>query len=69
MIDEVYASLKALNEKTGMTLLVVEQSTARILNLADRVNVLRNGEIVLSRKTSEISDRKILEEAYFGYVE
>ncbi|UOA16932.1 ABC transporter ATP-binding protein [Sulfitobacter dubius] len=68
MIDEVYASLKALNERTGMTLLIVEQSTARILKLADRVNVLRNGEIVLSKHKSEIGDPALLEEAYFGYV-
>ncbi len=68
MIDEVYASLKALNERTGMTLLIVEQSTARILKLADRVNVLRNGEIVLSKHKSEIDDPALLEEAYFGYV-
>lgn len=67
MIDEVYASLKALNETTGMTLLIVEQSTARILKLADQVNVLRNGKIVLSKPTSDIDDPKILEEAYFGY--
>lgn len=68
MIDEVYASLKALNERTGMTLLIVEQSTARILKLADRVNVLRNGEIVLSKHKSQIDDPELLEEAYFGYV-
>lgn len=67
MIDEVYASLKTLNETTGMTLLIVEQSTARILKLADQVNVLRNGEVILSKRTSEIDDPKILEEAYFGY--
>lgn len=69
MINEVYASLKALNENTGMTLLIVEQSTARILKLADQVNVLRNGKIALSKRTSEIDDPKILEEAYFGYAE
>lgn len=66
VIDQVYDSLRALN-RDGMTLLIVEQSTARILDLADRVYVLRNGNVVLSGKVDEIGGDKALEDAYFGY--
>ena len=67
VIDQVYGSLRNLNRDSGMTLLIVEQSTARILAFADKVYVLRNGSVVLSGKVSEIGGDKALEDAYFGY--
>lgn len=67
VIDDVYESLRKLNRETGLTLLIVEQSTARILDFADRVYVLRNGRVVLSGTSGSLMDEKALEEAYFGY--
>ena len=67
VIDQVYDSLRALNRDSGMTLLIVEQSTARILDLAHKVYVLRNGQVVLSGKVDEIGGDRALEDAYFGY--
>lgn len=67
VIDQVYESLRGLNRESGMTLLIVEQSTARILDLAHRVYVLRNGRVVLSGKVDEIGGDRALEDAYFGY--
>lgn len=66
VIDQVYESLRVLNG-TGLTLLVVEQSTARVLDLATRVYVLRNGNIVLSEDAAALAGGVALEEAYFGY--
>ncbi|MGF6759157.1 ABC transporter ATP-binding protein [Paraburkholderia sp. GAS42] len=66
VVDQVYDSLKKLND-TGLTLLVVEQSTARVLDLADRVAVLRNGKVVLNQLGAELGDGEALETAYFGY--
>ncbi|SAK85940.1 ABC transporter-like protein [Caballeronia fortuita] len=66
VVDQVYEALKAL-KKRGMTLLIIEQSTARVLGLADRIAVLRNGRIVLSQSREEIGDGLELENAYFGY--
>jgi branched-chain amino acid transport system ATP-binding protein len=68
VIDQVYASLRALNAE-GLTLLVVEQSTARVLDLATRVYVLRNGGVVLAESAEALADGDALEEAYFGYAE
>lgn len=67
VIDDVYENLRKLNREAGMTLLIVEQSTARILDFADRVYVLRNGRIVLSGHSGALMDEKALEDAYFGY--
>lgn len=66
VVDQVYEALHAL-KRSGLTLLIVEQSTARVLDLADRIAVLRNGKIVLNQPREAISDGTALENAYFGY--
>lgn len=68
VIDQVYESLRQLNAG-GLTLLVVEQSTARILDLASRIYVLRNGHVALEGAASDLADGHALEDAYFGYGE
>lgn len=66
VIDQVYASLRTLNEG-GLSLLVVEQSTARVLDLATRVYVLRGGRVVLAEDATALAGSEAMEEAYFGY--
>lgn len=66
VIDQVYDKLRQLNQ-SGMTLLVVEQSTARVMDLATHVHVLRNGQVALTCAAGEIGDGRALEQAYFGY--
>jgi branched-chain amino acid transport system ATP-binding protein len=66
VIDQVYDSLRALN-RTGLTLLIVEQSTARIMELASRVYVMRNGNVVLEGTPDDLADGKALDAAYFGF--
>lgn len=65
VIDQVYDSLRKLNAK-GMTLFVIEQSTARVTDLATRVYVMRNGKIVLHKTKTSLGDGTALTEAYFG---
>lgn len=65
IVDRVYEILEQLR-KEGNTLVVVEQSTHRALEAADRVYVMRNGQIVLEGKGSELTDRQV-EQAYFGF--
>ncbi|MBB1593791.1 ABC transporter ATP-binding protein [Achromobacter sp. UMC46] len=66
VIDQVYDKLRMLNA-SGMTLLVVEQSTARVMDLATHVYVLRNGKVALDCEARQIGDGRALENAYFGY--
>ena len=66
VIDQVYDSLRKLNE-TGLTLLIVEQSTGRIMELASRIYVVRNGKVVLERDRDELTDTSALDAAYFGF--
>jgi branched-chain amino acid transport system ATP-binding protein len=65
IVDRVYEILHALR-KEGNTLLVVEQSTHRALENADRIYVMRSGQIVLHGLSKDLTDKE-LERAYFGF--
>lgn len=67
VIDQVYENLQKLNE-TGLTLLIVEQSTGRIMEFASRIYVLRNGKVVLEGTPKELADGDKIDAAYFGFI-
>jgi branched-chain amino acid transport system ATP-binding protein len=63
--QEILESLAALNER-GLTILLVEQKAPLALEIAERAYVLRNGNVVASMKTSDISGAGALAELYLG---
>jgi branched-chain amino acid transport system ATP-binding protein len=65
LVDRVYEIFQRLR-KEGNTLVVVEQSTHRAIENADRIYVMRNGEIVLHGRSKDLTDKE-LESAYFGF--
>ena len=65
IVATVYDILRTLRGQ-GITLLVVEQSTHRALENADRIYVMRSGEIVLHGARDALT-RDEVEAAYFGY--
>jgi branched-chain amino acid transport system ATP-binding protein len=65
MVDTVYEIISRLRA-AGITFLVVEQSTHRALEHADRIYVLRSGEVQLEGPAAEMDDVQ-LEQAYFGF--
>jgi branched-chain amino acid transport system ATP-binding protein len=67
MIDRVYEILAGLRAQRGLAMMIVEQSTARIADIADRMHVVRSGRVVLSGTPAEIAGDAILDEAYFGF--
>ncbi len=69
MVERVYDILRDLREKRGMTLLVVEESTERAVDVADRIYVLRRGLVELSGKSKDLADGDQLQQAYFGFGE
>lgn len=68
IVDLVYEVLTALRRE-GMTLLIVEQSGTRALDVSDRVYVLRTGSVELSGLSRDLRNTPELEEAYFGFGE
>jgi branched-chain amino acid transport system ATP-binding protein len=69
IVDEVYAIFLALRETQGLTLLINEQTSKRVLKFADTIHVMRDGAIHLSDASSSLRDSGRLSEAYFGHVE
>jgi len=65
IVQVVYDILHTLRE-SGITLLVVEQSTHRALENADRLYVMRSGEIALHGASESLTEAAV-EAAYFGY--
>jgi branched-chain amino acid transport system ATP-binding protein len=65
MIERVYDTLLSLR-RDGLSLLIVEQSTERAMHAADRVYIMRNGEITFAGGTDG-SIRESVEKAYFGF--
>lgn len=67
VIDDVYATLLKLRDARGLTLLIVEQSSARAMMTGGRMVLLRSGELVLEGDARELSQGDTLRQAYFGY--
>jgi branched-chain amino acid transport system ATP-binding protein len=66
MVDLVYDLLTGLRDD-GMTLLIVEQNLQRAIAAADRIYVLRDGQVQLSGSVEDLRDSEQLEAAYFGF--
>ncbi|RJG02627.1 ABC transporter ATP-binding protein [Noviherbaspirillum sedimenti] len=64
--EDVYRALLKLRETKGLTLLINEQSTNRVLRYADRIYVLRGGEVRLTGTPDRLRDGDTIREAYFG---
>ena len=69
LINRVYDVLLELREREGLTLLVVEQSSERALKSADRIYVLRNGEVQLEGDAKDLRDGEKVHQAYFGFTD
>ena len=69
IVDQVYEILLAARQSEGLTLLINEQSSHRILKHADRIYVIRNGHIQLHSTAAELADGEAIKRAYFGFGE
>jgi branched-chain amino acid transport system ATP-binding protein len=60
----VFEAVAKIRKETDVTILIVEQEVDYPLALADRVYLLKKGEIILERPAAEI-DKAEIEKAYF----
>ncbi|WP_045023637.1 ABC transporter ATP-binding protein [Agrobacterium arsenijevicii] len=67
IVDQIYEILQGLRKREGLTLLINEQSSNRILKHADRIYVLRAGQIQLEGKASDFAGDEQIRQAYFGF--
>jgi branched-chain amino acid transport system ATP-binding protein len=60
----LYRSIQRINEDAEITILLVEQEIEHALGMANRVYLLKKGEVLFERRASE-ADASEIKEAYF----
>lgn len=66
IVDQVYEKLVALQNDRDLTLLIVEQSSARAARVGGRMLLLRGGAVVGDGDAAEFAEQDLLKETYFG---
>jgi branched-chain amino acid transport system ATP-binding protein len=67
IIDQVYEILVRLRAQRKLTLLIVEQSSARAMMTGGRMILMRGGRIVLEGEAVDMVKDARLKQAYFGF--
>ena len=65
LVDQVFEIIKDIN-KSGTTILLVEQNAGKSLAISDRAYVMENGSIVLSGTGAELAASEKVRKAYLG---
>jgi branched-chain amino acid transport system ATP-binding protein len=65
LVDEIFSIIKDIN-KTGTTILLVEQNAFKALTLASRAYILETGNIVKSGKAADLIKDEAVKAAYLG---
>jgi len=67
IIDQIYEILLELRRREKLTLLLNEQSSARVLKFADRIYVLKGGAVGLEGRAADLRDGEAIRHTYFGF--
>lgn len=65
-VEELGRALRAIRERLGTTLLIVEQNAQAALDLADHAYVIENGRIVLDGSAERLRAHQDIREFYLG---
>jgi branched-chain amino acid transport system ATP-binding protein len=67
IVREIFRIVRELNEKEGLTVLVVEQDARIALNAASSAYVLEVGKVAVSGSSAELRDDEAIRRSYLGY--
>jgi branched-chain amino acid transport system ATP-binding protein len=67
VVQEFFRIVRTINEREGVSVLLVEQNAALARGLADRAYLLETGRVVLAGPASEIRKDDAVRRAYLGY--
>jgi branched-chain amino acid transport system ATP-binding protein len=67
VVAEIFRIVRELNEREGLTVLVVEQNAAIALEAASHAFVLEVGRVVLSGQSAELRADESVRKSYLGY--
>ena len=66
IVEDIFKTIKRINEQNGTTILLVEQNSRLALNTASRGYVLQNGEVTISGSCEELRNDPRVQHAYLG---
>jgi branched-chain amino acid transport system ATP-binding protein len=67
VVREIFRIVGELNEKDGLTVLVVEQNASLALQASSRAYVLEAGRVALEGPSEELAENESVRKAYLGY--
>src|SRR5581483_2711022 len=67
IVGEVFRIVRELNEREGVSVLLVEQDARRSLATASRAYVLEVGRVAFEGPSEELASRETLRRSYLGY--
>jgi branched-chain amino acid transport system ATP-binding protein len=65
IVKEILVTIRALRDD-GCTILIVEQNSRAVLNIADRGYVMETGTIVIEGSAQELRSNSEVQRAYLG---
>ncbi len=65
LVQEVFRTIQDINRR-GTALLLVEQNAFMAMEIADRVYVMENGEIVTADTAARLAENPLVKQAYLG---
>ncbi|MBY3447204.1 ABC transporter ATP-binding protein [Rhizobium laguerreae] len=66
IVQDIFSTLRHLNRKEGLSILVAEQNSAVALKYADRAIILENGATVLTGDAQDLRGRDDIKSFYLG---
>ena len=67
LVTEIFRIIRELNEREGLTVLVVEQNAHIALQLAQTAYVLEVGRVALNGPSAELQEHESIRRSYLGY--
>lgn len=66
VVNEIFASIRKLQQTSGVTILLVEQNASRALAIADYAYIMENGRVVLDGTSEQLRRNQDVREFYLG---
>ena len=65
VVEQIFENIQAIN-RSGVTVLLVEQNAAMALAISHRGYVLETGEVILKGRSSDLAGNDLVRQAYLG---
>ncbi|MCL4554424.1 MAG: ABC transporter ATP-binding protein [Actinobacteria bacterium] len=65
VVERLYATIEAMKQTGDLSIILVDQNIARVMNIADQISLLLEGRVIRHGPTSSFSKSEIVK-GYFG---